>query len=74
MRVPRGDSKPMIYHYQAAVACVVVGNVDDAVGGGVNRRAVVRRHVHSGMERTLTAERIQAFAKTVRDVALNWPN
>src|SRR6267378_8293467 len=29
VRVPRGDSKPMINHHQAAVAGVVVSNVDN---------------------------------------------
>src|SRR6266850_5364123 len=64
----------MINYHQAAVAGVVSRDVDDAVGRGVNRRAVIGRYIHSRVERTLTAERVQSLAKAVRDVAQNGPN
>src|SRR6266850_4819522 len=65
VRIPRRDSKSVIDHHQAAVAGVVVRDVDNAVGGGVNRRSVIGRHIDSRMERTLSAERVQPLAKAV---------
>jgi len=59
----------VIHDYEAAVTGVVFDDRNDTVGGGVNRCAVIRCDVNAGMEGAFAAERIETFAKAIRDVA-----
>src|SRR5882724_3369737 len=74
VRIPGGDTEAVIDYNQAAVTGVVFDDGNDAVGGGVNRCAVVGSNVNAGVERTFTAEGIEPFAEAVRDMTKHRPN
>src|SRR4029077_10590922 len=54
---------------QPAIARVIIGDGDDAVGSGMNRSAVIRGDVDSGVESTLTTEGVETFPESIRNVA-----
>ena len=64
----------MINHHQTAVTRVVFRDGNHAVRCRMDRSAVVRGHVHARMERTFSAEGIEALAEAIRDVAHHRPN
>src|SRR2546430_14544098 len=72
--IPGGDTKTVIHDYEAAVAGMVFDDRNDTVGGGVNRCAVVRCNVNARMECAFAAERIETFAKAIRDMAKYRPD
>src|SRR5216684_2423200 len=74
MCVPGGDSETMIDDHQAAVACMVLRDGDDSIRRGMNRSAVIRRHIYACVECTLTAEWIQALAEAIRNVPHDRPD
>src|SRR5207249_9961042 len=74
MRVPRSNAKPMVDHYQATVARVSLSDRNHAVRRSMNRRAIIRSYVHASVERTLTAERVEALAEAIRNVSHDRPN
>src|SRR6266446_3493135 len=47
---------------------------DDSIRGCVNGGAIVRSHVHAGVKCAFTAERIQALAEAIGNVAHHRPN
>src|ERR1700674_7598 len=74
MGVPRGDAEAVVYNHNTPVAGMVFSDRYDAVSGGVNRCAVIRGHVHAGVERSFPAEWIEPLAKSIGDVAEHRPN
>src|SRR6267154_6412301 len=64
----------MIDHYQAAVARMVFSNGDNSIGGGMHRGAIIRGHIDAGMKGALSAKRIEAFPKSIGNVAEHWPD
>src|SRR6266403_569296 len=74
VRVPGGDSESMIDNHQAAVASMVPCDGDDSIRSGGNRSAIVRSHIHSGVKRAFTAERVQALAEAIGNVTHHRPD
>src|SRR6266699_3805091 len=74
MRVPGGDSETMIDDYQAAVACMVLRDGDDSIRSRMYGSAIVRSHIHAGVECSFAAERIQALTKTVGNMPHDRPD
>src|SRR5260370_38342 len=74
MFVPGGDSETMTDDRKVSVACMVVGDGDDSSTGGMNRSAVIRRHIDACVECTLTAEWIQALAEAIGNVPHDRPD
>src|SRR6266404_408194 len=64
----------VIDHYQAAVARMVFSNGDNSIGGGMHRGAIIRRHIDTGVKGALSAKRIEAFPKTVGNMAEHRPD
>src|SRR5438046_10422938 len=67
--VPGGDSKTMVDNHQPTVARMVLCDSDNPIRSRVNRSPIIRSHIHSGVERAFAAERIQALAEAIGDVA-----
>src|SRR5580692_1054881 len=74
MRVPSCESETVIDNDDATVTGVLIGADDDAVGGGVNRSAIVGANVDASVEGTFTRERIEAFAEAVGDMSEDRPD
>src|SRR6266852_5148074 len=64
----------MIDYHQAAVARMVFANSDDPIGGGMYWSAVIRGHIDAGVKRALTTKRIEAFPKTIGNMAEHRPD
>ena len=59
----------MVDDHQPAIASVIFRDGNDTVRGGMDRCAIIRRDVNTGMERPLSAERIEPLSKAIGDMS-----
>src|SRR6266436_4856654 len=74
VRVPGGDSESMIDNHQPSVTGMVLRDGDDSIRSSMNRSAIVRSHIHSGVECAFAAERVQALTEAIRNVTHHRPD
>src|SRR5882762_5596267 len=53
---------------------MVFSNGDNSIGSGMHRGAIIRRHIDTGVKGALSAKRIEAFPKTVGNMAQHRPD
>src|SRR5690348_2050845 len=73
MSVAGGDAVAVINLNETAIAFHHLGVGYDAIGGGDDRMAVIRRDINAAVERALTVEWIFAFAEGTGDDAFDRP-
>ena len=63
----------MVDDHEPAVARAAIHFRHDSIRRGADIISIVRRNIHSGVERTLTAERVEPLAEMPRKFSYNGP-
>ena len=74
VRVPRRNPETVIDHHQPAITRVILSDHYDSVRRRMHGHAIVRRHIHAGMKRAFSAERIQPLTEGIRDMPQHRPS
>jgi hypothetical protein len=71
--VARGDAVAVINDDGTSITAHEVCEYDDSIGWGYHRLAIAGSNINTAVERTLSVERVDAFAKGSRDRTFHRP-